>query len=222
MPNTIDLYSLKGRCRVLNVSAFTENAEDVPAMNPRGEFIMVQGLPELAELVRQGNSWWTALTTGLAAATALPTTTAGLSLWNGDVAGVEYVIDSFGSVEEVIDATQADETAICSCLNITPVTAPVNAALAIHSQSGLTYGGKARTVSGATVVNDGWDFHGTTAPLASAVAGANWKVNEVQLRGGKIVKSQGMFSVNAVKAGAAAAAQQFFFIRWHEVLLPAR
>src|SRR5947209_4968609 len=83
----------------------------------------------------------------------------------------------------------------------------------LRSLSGRVYDGKARTVSGATVVNDGWFAHGAEAqaPLAPAVAGANWKVNEAKVRGLYLVQPGGQFNVQAVKAGAAAAAQQFFF-----------
>jgi hypothetical protein len=193
------------------------------AINNRGELIVVQGLPELIELVRMGQSWQVSLSTGLAALTALPTTTAGLSLWNGEAgdAAKAYVIDSFGSVEEVIDATQADTTAIFACNNVGVVTAPTDAGLTIRSLSGKKYGGLARTVSGATITNDGWFGHGAEgqAPLAPAVAGANWKINEVKLRVPYLVRAGGMFNVVAVKAGAAAAAQQFYFVRWHEARL---
>jgi hypothetical protein len=201
----------------------TEKGDARPDINSRGDMCVVQALPELTELVRLGNSWQVALSTGLAALTALPTTVAGLSLWNGEQGGGKsYAIDSFGSVEEVIDATQADTTALFALNNIVPVAAPTDAALSIRSLSGRKYAGKARTVSGATVTNDGWFGHGAEAqsPLAPAVAGANWKVNEAKVRGLYLVAPQGMFSVQAVKAGAAAAAQQFFFIRFHEVQIP--
>lgn len=205
--------------RKLSVPAYSEGEPGQPiASNPRGELIVAQGMPELAELVRLGQSWQTKLTTGLAALTALPTTTAGLSLYNGDTDA--YAIDAFGSVEEVIDATQADTTAILAMNNLVSSvsTPPTDAALAINGLSGRKYDGYARTVSGATVVNDGWFAHGQQAPLAPAVAGANWKVNEVLCRGLYVVKPGGQFNIVAVKAGAAAAAQQFYFVRWHKIV----
>jgi hypothetical protein len=44
-------------------------------------------------------------------------------------------------------------------------------------------------------------------------------VNEALIRGLYLVPPGGSFSIQTVKAGAAAAAQQFFYIRWHEVQL---
>lgn len=213
------LIKVAGRVRGFFAGNYPENREDEQFhINPRGDQIVAQGLPELTELVRMGDSWQVALATGLAALTALPTTTGGLNLWNGEPAtGKCYAIDSFGSWEGVIDATQSDTTAIFALCNRTPVTAPTDAALSIRSLCGKIYGGRARTVSAGAVTNEGWFAHGPTATMAPAVAGANWKVNECNVRGLYLIPPGGMFSVQAVKAAAAAAAQQFFFIRWHEV-----
>lgn len=205
----------------------TEDAAIEIAANNRGDVLTAPAMPEYTEVVRLGQTWQVALSTGLAALTALPTTTAGLSLYNGESgAGVSapvycYVIDAFGSVEEVIDATQADTTAIFAMVNGPQdvTTPPTDAALSIRSTMGLSYNGKARTVSGATVVNRGWFAHGPQAPLAPAVAGANWKVNECLVKGLYLVQPGGQFNIVAVKAGAAAAAQQFYFIRYHEMQL---
>lgn len=217
------LIKIAGRVRGLFAGNYPENREDEQLqLNNRGDQIVVQGLPELTELVRMGNSWQVSSATGLAALTALPTTTAGLSLWNGETGPTAkcYAIDAFGSVEEVVDATQTDSTAIFACNNITPVTAPANAALSVRSLSGRSsYGGKARTVAAGTVTNDGWFGHGPTAAMAPVAAGANWKVNETLCKGLYLVPPGGMFNVVAVKAAASAAAQQFYFVRWHEVTL---
>jgi len=213
------LMKIAGRVRGVFAPNYPENDEDQQLhINNRGEQLVAQALPELTTLVSLGDSWQVASATGLAALTALPTTTAGLSLWNGEPAtGKCYAIDSFGSWEAVVDATQTDVTAIFACNNKTPVTAPTDAALVIRSLSGKSYGGKARTLAGGTITNDGWFAHGTSGEMAAAAAGANWKVNEVQCRGLYLVPPGGMFNVQAVKAAAAAAAQQFFFIRFHEV-----
>ena len=213
------LMKIAGRVRGVFAPNYPENDEDQQLhINNRGEQLVAQALPELTTLVSLGDSWQVASATGLAALTALPTTTAGLSLWNGEPAtGKCYAIDSFGSWEAVVDATQTDVTAIFACNNKTPVTAPTDAALVIRSLSGKSYGGKARTLAGGTITNDGWFAHGTSGEMAAAAAGANWKVNEVQCRGLYLVPPGGMFNVQAVKATAAAAAQQFFFIRFHEV-----
>jgi hypothetical protein len=215
------LMKIAGRVRGLFAGNYPENREDEQCIiNNRGDMVVAQSLPELTELVRLGDSWQVALSTGLAALTALPTTTAGITIWNGEPStGKCYAIDSFGSWEAVIDATQADTTALFAMNNVTPVAAPTATALTIRGLSGKVYGGKARPVTTLAVTNDGWFAHGAEAqaPLAPAVAGANWKINEAKVRGLYLVPPGGAFSVQAVKAGAAAAAQQFFFVRWHEV-----
>lgn len=217
----MSLLKIAGRVRGLFAGNYAENKEDEQfVINNRGDQCIAQSLPPLTELVRLGNTWQVALSTGLAALTALPTTTAGLSLFNGEPAqGASYIIESFGSWEGVVDATQTDVTAVFAMMNVTPVATPAATALSIRSTSGRAYGGKARPVSAATVTNDGWFAHGTSGQMAAAAAGANWKVNEAQTNGLYLVPPGGMFNVQSVKAAAAAAAQQFFFIRWHEAQL---
>lgn len=222
------LIKIAGRVRGFFAGNYAENREDEQlVINNRGDQMIAQSLPELTEIVRLGNSWQGATRTGQAALTALPTTTAGLTLGNAEPAtGKCYVIDSFGSWEAVIDATQTDNTAILAMMNARGSTAPsagtVEAVSVIKSLSGRAAGGSGNSSirRGGTVTDDGWFAHGGLAANVSPVAaGANWKVNEVQARGMYIVPPGGFFSVQAVKAAAAAAAQQFFFVRWHEAQL---
>lgn len=203
-----------------------ENREDEQIiMNNRGDLVVVQSLPELAEMVRMGGSWQVPSTTGQAALTALPTTVSGLTITNNEPAtGKCLIIDSFGSWEAVVDATQTDVTALFAMIGKRNSTAPSGGTSeTANARSLLGRPAIDTTVTalrGATVVNDGWFPHGTTgAQMAAAVAGANWKVNDCLVRGLYIVPPGGAFSVQAVKAAAAAAAQQFFFIRWHEAQL---
>jgi hypothetical protein len=214
------LMKIAGRVRGLFAGNYPENREEEQLhINTRGDQIVAQGL---TELVRMGDSWQVISTTGQAALTALPTTTSGLTLNNNEKAtGKCYAIDSFGSAEEVIDATQTDVTGLFAMLNKTGSAqgSGGTAETGIRSLSGKTnYGGSGVLLRGATVANDSWFPHGTPgAQMAAAAAGANWKVNEALVRGLYLVPPGGSFSVQAVKAAAAAAAQQFFFIRWHEV-----
>lgn len=216
------LIKIAGRVRGIFAGNYPENREDEQFhLNPRGDQVVAQGLPELTELVRLGDSWHGTYATGVAAATALPTTTSGLSLINNEPAtGKCYAIDSFGSYEGVVDATQTDVTAIFAMLNARGSAAPSGGTLStvVKSLSGRSvYGGSGTIRSAATVINDTWFPHGTSGQMAAAAAGANFKVNEVQCRGLYLVPPGGGFSIAAVKAAAAAALQQFYFIRWHEV-----
>lgn len=218
------IQQIGARVRGFFAPNYAEQDEDKPfGMNPRGDQLIAQSLPPMTELVRLGNSWQAITTTGLAAATAMPTTTSGFSLVNGEKAGgLTYVIDSFGSFEVVVDATQTDVTAIVAMLNkIT--SAAASAGTAETSQTSLSgrknYAGNSSLIRGATVVNDVWFPHATSGQMAAAVAGANFKVNEVPVNGLYLVQPGSSFSIAAIKAAAAAALQQFYYIRWHEVQL---
>lgn len=216
-----DLAKILGFVRGLAVPDYAEGAAgDKIAMNNRGELIVAQGLPELAEIVRLGDSWQIASTTGQAALTALPTTTSGLSIKNNEASdGKCLIIDSFGSWEAVVDATQTDVTALFAMLNGRTDASPSagTAETGFRSLSGrVAAAGTVTALRGATVVNNGWFPHSSIgAQMAAAVAGANWKINEALVRGMYIVPPGGAFSIQTVKAAAAAAAQQFFFIRYH-------
>lgn len=215
------LLKIAGRVRGLFAGNYPENREDEQFhLNSRGDQLVAQALPERTEIVRLGDSWQVQNATAVAAATALPTTTAGLQLWNGEPAGGKsYVIDSVAATEIVVDATQSDCTALMVCNNKTPVAAPVDAGLVIRSMSGRTYGGKARTILTATaMVNDGWFPAGNSVAPAAAVAGSGWKQTDVPLNGLYIVPPGGQFNIQAVKV-AAAASQMVYTIRWHEVQL---
>jgi len=210
-----------GQVRGVSPGNFPEGREDQQlVLNSRGEQVVAQGLPELTELVRLGQSWAIASTTGQAALLALPTVTAGLTIVNGEPAnGLSLAIDSFGSWEAVVDATQTDVTALFAMLNKQGDSAPSSGT----AETGFTSlsGRKAldaavSAIRGATVINNNWFPHSTEgAQMAAAAAGAQWKVNEARVRGLYFVRPGSAFSIQAVKAAAAAAAQQFFFIRFH-------
>ena len=217
------LVRAAGRVRGLFAGNYAENREDEQFhLNSRGDAIYAQGLPELAELVRLGDSWQVITVTGTAALTALPTTVPGLRLWNGEPAGGKcYVIDSVVADQRVIDTTQSGGLSLFAMMNKPPIAAPTDLALAIRSPLGKTYGGKARTIV-SVAVDDGWYPHGTTASTApTAVGGSVWSVHEAKLFGLYIVVPGSAFSIQAVKVGSGTAAV-FFTIRWHEVQLDVR
>ena len=217
-----EFVSIRGNVRGTTIPNLADSSRvgDV-AVTPRGEVLVVQALPELAEIVRQGGSWQGRSTTGVAALTALPTTTAMLSLVNNEPAGGKiYVIDSFGTSENVADATQPDVTAIVAMLNkqgdaiATGTTETAN----IRSLSGCSVNTAATLLRSSTVVDNTWFFHNPAgAQLLTGAGSMQWKVNEILCRGLYMVRPGGTFSIHAIKAAAAAAVQHFPFIRWHEV-----
>lgn len=211
------LAKMTGRVRGWFAGNYPENREEEQLhINPRGDQIMSQGLPERTELVRLGDSWQVSSSAGLAANIAAPSNSAGLSLWNGEpLTGKCYAIEAFGSTQEVIDAGSANTTAIFAMNNRVPVAAPTDSGLTIRSTCARIYDGRARIVAGLAVTNEGWFAHGPTSEMA-AVAGANWKITEARVKGLYLVPPGGCFSVVAVQV-AAPALQHFYFIRWFEV-----
>lgn len=215
------MFKLAHRVRGLFVGSYPENREDEQAhVDNRGDVLVSQGLPELVEVVRLGDTWQTVTATGTTALTALPTTTPGLCLWNGEPTGIMgkcYVIDSVAVDVRILDGAQASTLSLYAMLNKPPVTAPTDLALAIRSGMGKTYGGRARTFVTA-VTNDSWFPCGNSVQVGPTAAGAVWKVHEVPIKGLYIVPPSGAFSVQAVQV-AGGASGCFFTIRWHEVLL---
>lgn len=193
-------------------------SDQKPALADGGELLVAQGLPELTEVVKLGQSLHI-LSAATAALTAVPTTTAGHSLWNGEGGGGKsYVIDSFGTVEIVTDATQQNSLALFAMMNKGQIAAPSDAGLTRGSMSGAPYRGRSRTVAAASVTDDGWTPHGPASPGATAFAGAVWRVTEFNARGLYVVPPGHQFSIAAAKT-VATASQIRYFIRWHEVQL---
>jgi hypothetical protein len=201
---------------------FAENDEEAQMhLSSRGEQLVAQAQPELSELVRLGGSWHV-LSAAAAALTAVPSTTSGLSLWNGEPDnGKCYAIDSFGTVEIVTDATQQNSLALFASLSVGKITAPTDAGLVKASLSGRAASGTlAKVAAGATTLAaDVWSPHGPSTPGATAFAGAVWRVTETMVRGLYLVRPGGQFSIAAAKV-AATASQIRYFIRWHEIQLP--
>lgn len=214
----MSLWKIAHRIRGAFVGNYADNDEQQQShLNNRGDLIVTQALPELTEVVRMGDSWGI-LSAATAALTAVPTTTAGHSLYNNEASnGKAYIIDSFGCVEIVTDATQQNSIALFAMNSfVGSVNAPTDAALTKSSMTGSSYGGRCRTVAGGTVVDNGWQPHGPSTPGATAFAGAVWRVTEAQARGLYIVHPGGQFNI-AVAKTVATASQIRYFIRWHEV-----
>lgn len=208
--------------RATTVPNYADMADVQPAVNPRGEQAVALGLPALTELVRLGGSWQV-LSAATAALTAVPTTTGGLSLYNGETgtASKVYAVDSIGCVEIVTDATQQNSLALFAALEPTP-TVPTDGGLTKASLSGraANTGTQARVAAAATVGSGVvWTPHGPSAPGATAFAGGVWRVTEAMLNGLYLVRPGAMFSI-AVAKTVATASQIRYFIRWHEVLIP--
>lgn len=187
-------------------------------VNARGEALVNLALPERAEIVRLGESYGIIQASAVAPVVALPTTTAQLSLYNGEGdGGRSYVIDSLIGVV-VASAGAATGVGFAAMLNKGKVATPTNElspATAAWGQSGHRYGGAAIVDLAATVVDDGWH------PVGNAVVGPASQIAmpfEVQVYGSYIVRPGGMFSM-AVLANTVTTITVKMGVKWHEVQL---
>ena len=208
-----------GYVRGLFAPNYQEGDDDKQiTVNNRGDQMVAASLPALTEVSRMGDSFGV-MSAVTAALTAVPTTTAGHSVYNMERAtGRCYVIQSFGCVEVVADTTQQNSAALFAMNSVVgSVAAPTDAGL---TKVSLT--GRARTVAGGTVVDNGWQPH-ATLPVSTggAIAGQIWRVHEAKVDGLYIVQPGGQFNVAVVKS-AATASQIRYFIRWHEIQLITR
>jgi hypothetical protein len=216
----------------MNMSTSTQNLlarnQSVPQLfelqptaaytNSRGETLTAQSLPERAELTRLGNSW-VIRTAAVACVTAVPTTTAPASIWNGEPAGGKsYVIDNIGWVCTTSNAA-ATMFGLLACLNVLPLASqPASTdTLAISSLNGRKYSGKAGMSHTVTVVDDNWvalGNAGNTNALTATVGYTLWVPIE-----GLIIVPPGYLLNLAVIAQSTTAFGKFM-VQYHEVQLP--
>lgn len=223
--STTDIYGqVVGAAEVFNSTAGT-NAE---ATFTNSHLLRVAaGLPAKALLVSQGRSWSGRNTTGVAAVTANPAITAShFTLYNGEASGsgIVYVIDRIIVDKYVTDATQANPFKLLAEVSGAGVeTAPTDATNAKGSLSGKgTYNGKARIALSQTVVGSAWMALGTTPShgIGGTYASNANTTMEVILDGLLIIPATGELNLACVEATAAAAAQMFYTVIWHEVTMP--
>jgi hypothetical protein len=209
--------NILGFVRGLLVPNWPEGADSPMCINNRGDVSVVQSLPPAAELVRLGQSYFS-LGTAVAPVAALPTTTAHLSLWNGEAQGGKcYVIDAIGTMLNA-SAGAAINLGLAVQLNTTNPIANPAGAVAIKSLSGkANYGGKGNSKASVTVTNDSaWHEVGTQLICANT---ANITLSvEFNVYGRYIVPPQGMFSLASL-CNAAGTATAFPIVFWHEVQL---
>lgn len=207
------------KARVRGLSPSLENlpsGSSAPcAINPRGDLLVAQALPPYAEIVRMGNSYFVIQSAATTPNTILPTTTAPVTLWNGENDGGKvYIIDSvFAHV--VVSAAAATNVGLCGMLNLGRKAAPTGA-LTPKGLAGHNYKGRGLVGLAVTVTDDSWH------PLGNAVNGPASQVAlnvDIPLFGAYIVPPGGMFSISAL-ANTGTTITVRSGIRWHEVQLP--
>lgn len=189
----------------------------VPAINERGELLVALGLPTQAEVVRYGESYVSLQATAVAPVVALPTTTAQLSLWNGEPdGGKSYAIDSLICMCAV-SASAATGIGFAGLINAGRVALPSGTLLTPRGLSGRPYGGQGKVILAATVTDDLWHPIGTSVvgPASQIALNVEQPVNGLYL-----LRPGHLFSL-AVLANTASTITVKMGIRWHEVLLGA-
>jgi hypothetical protein len=216
-------FTQKANVRQGSRRNFASAGEQLIDMNLGGDALFAQGLPDLTEVVRLGDSYvaqhpaasaWTLLIT-------IPTTLANLSLQNGEASGGKsYLIERFW-----IKAV----TSMASACALTPLSQLVPAGTAQVADDAtvlrMSLSGKsspagstaAKIVMASTAtgcLTDKWNHHASgQIPATTNIA----TVIEVLCYGRYIVPPQASFNINAqesVSGGTAIAG-----VEWHEVQL---
>jgi hypothetical protein len=227
MPGGVmDLYSLKGRTRQFVLSNFGEQVEDVPAMNPSGEWLMSQDVPERTSIVRQGKSWGAQIPTASAFTfvAAWPTTRAELVLSNGEPTngqGLTYVIDRVW-MALISSAAAAQPFVILGQLNPSLnaiATAANNTAVLVQSLSGIQNGyqgnAKLAIANTAFALTNHWFILGSSAqaPMTTNLSTAV----EADCKGRYLVPPGAAFCLAGLSDTAAGTA--IIGVEWHERFL---
>lgn len=169
MSTTPTSLFLVGNIRSLVVPANTNEAQAGNiGVDPRGAMYVSQDLPERAELTRLGSSviW---RTDEVACVTAIPTTTAPHTLWNGEAAGGKcYVIDRLVWTCTTSNAAASSFSLLAVVNKAAATSKPSTAdtqAQTVYS-TGKGYAGKAVSSHAVTVVDDVWFPVGPTFTTA--------------------------------------------------------
>jgi hypothetical protein len=204
-------------------SSFATNYSEGDArlnINSRGDLCIAQGLPPNVELSRLGGSYFGKQATSVVCltTTALPTTVAAATLFNGESnGGKSYIVTAVGMLTD----TSAGAAAYFQCfaetsilpLTTAPATTDVGNIRALAG--GKVYGGKANIAKTVTVTDNGWIPVGPvvetalTATIGRSCGGLLYE---------PFIVPPGYLIAVAVNATNATAAGKCFFY-WHEVQL---
>ena len=203
---------------------YPEGVDEQPQLNNRGEQIVVNGLPMLAQVVAAGNSYWASTTTAATPVIVVPTTAALIGLWNGENDnGKSYIIDSVFAVF-VANTAAIQGTGILVNVALQRVdTALANTITPRNLYSTLGYRGKGRVAVGITL-DAANGIAANWVPWGASIAAQNTPqigtVVEAPINGAIVLPPKGQLALS-VLAGAATASSVQVGLRWHEVILPA-
>jgi hypothetical protein len=217
----IDTTALRGRVRHGSAPYYSEGDERAPQINPRGELLLAQGLPERSELVRLGRSWGAQIPTASAFTfvNAWPTTRAELVLWNGEAAdGAWYIIDR---VWQANITSQAAAQPFSLLAQIAPaalsIAAPTdNAAVLRQSLCGKvkTYSGLGRLMLANTAFALANLGNAAVSPMTTNLGNSH----EALVYGKYLVPPGAAFCLAGLAGTAAGTA--IIGVEWHEYKVP--
>jgi len=216
-----------GRIRKLleGIDAGSPGDEEQIALTSQLEQLVASGSAPYREITRMGRSYQITTTTAVAAAAAIPSTTGGLSLYNGEPdGGRSYVID-FISANGVATAAAAGHAQLLALIGQVREAAPTNSALIAKKMNGLgggTNDTKARTILTGTALPAGTGIAADWFPVgqgleraaASSLPGQGlyWAAE------GRIIVPPGRYFSMQVLGDTTASTFQLC-IAWHEVQL---
>lgn len=198
---------------------YSDGQEASIAINEHGSIITSQGLPPMAELVRQGNSWYgKSATTTTCLGQAVPTTTAQALIWNGEASGGKsYVIQSLGFWTDVSAGAaslfQLYAMPSIAAITVNPATTETAVIRPLRIGKG-TYGGNAAFSRTVTVTDNGWLPIGQTFNSAALTA---------TLGLAQMVEVNGLFiippghTLSLAISSTNTTAEAGFIVVWHEV-----
>lgn len=186
----------------------------------RGALHISKDLPDLATLVKEGVVWSAGEAAATAGVVALPTTTAGITLYNNEPQGGKHYILVAVFATQVANAAAQASWHLAHCIHrLTPTTRPT-ADIAAASITNMltpapTYGGNAIIDLGATVVDDLWKNIGPS--VNTAVVSLSGTAIYVPLYGTVVMGPGGEYSLESIVSAVDITTRMGF--TWAEVQL---
>jgi hypothetical protein len=215
------ITSIAALVRALASPQYSDQDDKRIQMNDRGDLLVAQALPDRAEIVRMGQSYFSIGTTAVAPVAAIPSTAAHFVLFNNEPAGSgkSYLIDFIGT-QITTSAGAAINLGMAHILQPAGITANPSGAVAIYSLDGKSnYRGNGNCKSAATITAPAaaagaWMPVGPTLVCANT---ANLMLGvEAEIKGKIIVPPQGCYGLASL-CNAAGSAVCTPWIIWHEI-----
>lgn len=166
-----------------------------------GALLTAFGLPPYTELARQSKIWQVIQVTATACLVVRPSTTAAITLWNGEgTGGKSYIVDRIFT--HCLVATAGTEFGLWACVHPAGMTKPTadipSTAVNLTGTTGKVYLGNGMAVVdvGATVVDNGWYPFGMQGHVTTVTTpGGNI---EADIGGRIIIPPQAALSIQVV------------------------